>query len=128
MVIDPGADSCLGQLIFCRLPEGTLTYCLNHYTKSLHKSLKTININRCEISICHCILISLNIFYLHHSARLKDFDVGIFRCSLQSSSEQFVCFRSSATVRGSLSEFSRWYNQLLFPLLFGRPQMMMVLS
>ena len=34
---------------FCRhFPEGTLTYCSNHCTKTLHKSLKK---NNCEVNI-----------------------------------------------------------------------------
>ena len=42
--------------IFCRhFPEGTLTYCSNHCTKTLHKSLENIKKNKCEVNICLCV-------------------------------------------------------------------------
>ena len=39
--------------IFCRhFPEGTLTYCSNQCTKTLHKSFENIKKNKCEVNIC----------------------------------------------------------------------------
>ena len=65
IVVDKDSST---NAIYCRhFPEGTITYCSNHCSKTLHKDLQKIKQNKCQVRILrmymarnkNCILLML---------------------------------------------------------------------